>query len=120
MREQASSGDLTWAQKSILLQLEREGPATVTTLARIQGVRPQSMGATVAALEAAGLVTGVPDPTDGRQTLLSLTEACREMVRTVRAAWEDWLFQAIRTKLDAREQEALASSIELLHRLVDP
>ncbi len=58
LREQADSVDLTPSQVSALLRLEREGPSTVSTLARGEGVRPQSMGATVATLEAAGLVSG--------------------------------------------------------------
>jgi DNA-binding MarR family transcriptional regulator len=36
-------------------------------------MRPQSMGSAVALLEAAGFVSGAPDPSDGRQTILSLT-----------------------------------------------
>jgi DNA-binding MarR family transcriptional regulator len=119
LREEAHSGDLTWSQAAVLSRLEREGPATVTTLAKAEGVRPQSMGATVADLEAAGLVSGAPDPADGRQTMLSLTGACREMIKVNRAAREDWLFRAIRTKLAAREQEELAAGVELLKRLVD-
>jgi DNA-binding MarR family transcriptional regulator len=119
LREEAHSGDLTLSQTSVLSRLEREGPATVTTLARAEGVRPQSMGATVSDLEAAGLVSGAPDPADGRQTILSLTVACREMIKASRAAREDWLFRAIRTKLTPREQAELAAGVELLKRLVD-
>jgi DNA-binding MarR family transcriptional regulator len=119
LREEAHSGDLSWSQTAVLSLLEREGPATVTTLAKAEGVRPQSMGATVSVLEAAGLVSGAPDPGDGRQTMLSLTPACREMIKLSRAAREDWLFRAIRTKLAARELEELAAGVELLKRLVD-
>jgi hypothetical protein len=43
----------------------------------------------MAALEAAGLVSGTPDPNDGRQTTLSLTAACRQKVKAGRAARED-------------------------------
>jgi len=107
LREQAHSEDLTWSQKSVLIRLERDGPATVTALARTEGVRSQSMGATVAALEAAGLVSGSPHPKDGRQTILSLTPACR-----------DWI-EASRAKLNAAEQEELAKAVDLLKRLVD-
>ncbi len=117
LREQADAGDLTSSQKSVLLHLEREGLATVTALARAQDMRPQSMGAIVSALEVAGLVKGVPDPSDGRQTLLSLTDACREMIAAGRAARQDWLFRAIQTNLDRQEQEQLAGAIELLKRL---
>lgn len=119
LREQASTGDLTWSQVSVLSHLERDGPATVTTLARAEGVRPQSMGATVAVLEAAGLVSGAPHPVDGRQTILSLTTACLDWIKAGRAAREDWLFRAIRTRLAPDEREELARAIDLLKRLAD-
>ncbi len=119
LREQAHPGDYTWSQKSVILRLEREGPATVTTLARAEGVRPQSMGATVATLEAAGLISGTPDPADGRQTLLSLSEHCREIIKAGRAAREDWLFHAISNHFAPHELEQLAAAIQLLKRLTD-
>jgi DNA-binding MarR family transcriptional regulator len=119
LREQTCLGDLTWSQISVLGHLDREGPATVTTLARAEGVRPQSMGATVSTLETAGLVSGSPDPTDGRQTILSLTATCQEWIKAARAAREDWLFRAIRTKLAPAEQEDLATAVSLLKRLVE-
>jgi DNA-binding MarR family transcriptional regulator len=119
LREQAHSEDLTWSQKSVLARLERDGPATVTTLARAEHVRPQSMGATVATLEAASLVSGSPHPNDGRQTILSLTPACREWIEASRAAREDWLLQAIHAKLTSKEQEELARAVDLLKRLAD-
>jgi DNA-binding MarR family transcriptional regulator len=119
LREQASAGDLTPSQAAVLRHLDREGPTTVTALARMEGVRPQSMGATVAGLEALGLVKGSPDARDGRQTILSLTPACREKLRTGRAARHDWLLRAIQTRLSAEEQAQLAFSLRLLGRLVD-
>ena len=81
LREQAHAGDLTNAQKSVILRLERDGPATVSMLARAEGVRPQSMRITVSALEAAGAVSGKPDPKDGRQTFLSLTPSFLKSLR---------------------------------------
>ena len=120
LREQASAGDLTPSQISVLAHLDRDGPTTVTTLARTEGVRSQSMGATIAVLEAEGLVKGSPDPEDGRQTILSLTPACREMFRSGRAARHDWLLGAIQARLTAQEQEQLAAAMKLLNRLVDP
>lgn len=120
LREQTHLGDLTWSQVSVLGHLERNGPATVTALARAEGVRPQSMGATVSALEVAGLVTGAPDPNDGRQTILSLTPVCREWIRKSRAAREDWLSRAILAHLAPAEVEQLARAVDLLKRLVEP
>jgi len=119
LREQAHPGDLSWSQMSVLGRLERDGPTTVTVLAKAEGVRPQSMGATISVLEAAGLVVGAPDLSDGRQTLLSLTDSCREMVQANRAMRVDWLFRSIRSNLSSREQETLATGVELLRRLGD-
>jgi len=119
LREQSHLGDYTWSQTSVIIRLERDGPATVSALARAEGVRQQSMGATISTLEAAGLVKGSPDPADGRQTILSLTDACREMIQASRAAKEDWLFHAIQTKLSPAEQEQLATDLELLKRIAD-
>ena len=118
-RDQAKLGDLTWSQLCVISRLDREGPATVTALARLEGVRPQSMGATVSALEIAGLVRGSSDPADGRQTILSLTDACQEWLKAGRAAKEDWLSRAIQTKLAPAEQEELAHAVKLLKRLVE-
>jgi DNA-binding MarR family transcriptional regulator len=82
-------------------------------------MRPQSMGANIAALEAAGLVSGAPDPNDGRQTILSLTVACKERIKVGRMAWDDWLLGAIQKSLSAEEQVELERAIELLKRLVE-
>jgi len=72
----------------------------------------------LSALEAAGLVTGKPNPTDGRQTILSPTDICSEWIKASREARVCWLFRAIRTKLAPTEQEELVTTVALLYRLV--
>jgi len=120
LREQASLGDLTLSQVSVLRRLESDGPATVTTLARAEGMRPQSMGANVSSLHAAGFVSNAADPSDGRQTLWSITPACRAWIKAGRAAREDWLFRTLQQKLTPAEQEQLAQAMELFKRVVEP
>jgi DNA-binding MarR family transcriptional regulator len=117
LREQTAGSDLTKSQSAVLGRLERHGPSTATALARAEGIRPQSMGAIVAALDAAGLIAGSPDPKDGRKTILALTERAREEFRTGRLAKEDWLTQSIGRTLDAAEVERLAETVELLRRI---
>lgn len=119
LQEQSQLGDLTPAQSAVLLRLWREGPATVTAMARAEGVRPQSMGATVSALEAAGLVRGAPDPTDGRQTILSMTEGCAQRIRLGQAAKQDFLAGLIATRFTAAELPELGRAVRLLARLAD-
>jgi DNA-binding MarR family transcriptional regulator len=119
LREESHVGDFTPSQVQVLGLLEREGPATVTALARAHGMRPQSMGETLSVLKAAGLVSSAPDPNDGRQTVLSLTPAFRKKIKASRAAREDWLFRTIQTRFSAAEQQQLAVGVELLKRLID-
>ena len=119
LREQSGPGELNWPQVAVLGHLQRDGPATVTALAKAEGVRPQSMGATVATLEESGFVQSEPDPEDGRQKLYSLTERCADWIGKTRAAREDWLFRAIRAHLNDREERELARGVALLKRLLD-
>lgn len=120
LREQAGPGDFTPSQVAVLARLGRGGPTTLTALARSEGMRPQSMGTIISALEAAGLVSGAPDPTDGRQTILSLTAAARETIAANRVSKEDWLFRTIQAKLAPDEYEGLATGVTLLKRLLGP
>lgn len=119
LREESNVGDFTPSQMQVLARLEREGPATVTSLARAQGMRPQSMSETLSALKAAGFVSGAPDPNDGRQTVLSITPAFRRKMKASRAAREDWLLHNIQSRFSAAEQKQLAIGVDLLKRLID-
>ncbi len=76
------------------------------------------MGSVIAPLQAAGLVSGTPDPSDGRQTLLSLTEACRTWAKEGRAARQDWLIRNLQAHFSPEEHERIADAVELLKRLV--
>jgi len=118
LREQADVGDLTPSQTAVLLRIEKDGPATTSGLARAESMRPQSMGTVIAALEAAGLIAGAPDPADGRQTLLSLTAPCRNWLAQGRAARQDWLTRTLEARLSATELDQLAAALPLLQRVV--
>ena len=105
------------SQGTVLARLEREGPATTSALAAAERVRPQSMAQTVAELGAAGLVARSPDPTDGRQILIELTERGRTTLAEERARREGWLASAIESVLTAEEQETLLQALPILRRL---
>lgn len=119
LREETGSEAFSAAQLSVLRRLERDGPATLSSLARAEAMRPQSMASLVAPLEAAGMLRGDRDPDDRRQTLLSVTEICRDWLRRKRAAKEDWLAGRIRVRLSASEQARLAEAVETLKRLIE-
>ena len=119
VREHGGGNNLTPSQTAVLLRLEKDGAATVSSLARAEGMRPQSMSAIVAPLQDSGLIRGVPDPSDGRQTLMSLTPKCLKWLQEGRAARQDWLTAIISEKLSVHEQEKLQAALELLARLVE-
>ena len=118
-REQATARDLTTAQKSVLIRLERDGPATTAVLARAEAMRPQSMGAILNSLQVDGYVTATSDPSDGRQTILSVTARWRDWAEAARAARRDWLLRAVQAELDPAERRRLQAVIPLLRRLVE-
>jgi DNA-binding MarR family transcriptional regulator len=118
-RLRAERGGLPLGQITVLGRLERCGSAGISVLAGAERVRPQSMAATVSALEAAGLVARRADPGDGRRALIELTAPGREALLTDRRRREDWLADAIERDLSARERRVLAEATELLARLAD-
>jgi DNA-binding MarR family transcriptional regulator len=107
------------SQGSVLGRLDREGPQGTSRLAELERVRPQSMGQTVAELEAQGLVERHPDPSDGRRALLELTEAGRVELREDRGRREGWLAEAIEMSLTGEERETLERAVSLLSRLAE-
>ncbi len=119
LREHGGASDLSPSQTAVLLRLEKGGATTVSSLARAEGMRPQSMSAIVAPLQQAGLVRGAPDPSDGRQTLMSLTPKCLKRLQGGRAARQDWLATTISQRLSVAEQEKLQAALTLLTRLVE-
>jgi DNA-binding MarR family transcriptional regulator len=119
LRQQGERSDLTPSQISVLLRLEKDGPAAVSSLARAEGMRPQSMSAIITSLLEAGLVGGSPDPNDGRQTLMSLSRKCQKLLKESRTARQDWLTMSIQKKLSFHEQEKLAAVMDLLTRLAE-
>ncbi len=119
VREHGGCSDLTPSQISVLLRLEKDGSTTVSSLARTEGMRPQSMRTVVAPLQESGLIRGRADPSDGRQTLMSLTPKCLKWLEEGRAARQDWLTATIAQRLSIREQEKLQAALELLARLVE-
>ena len=114
----SESHDLSWTQKSVLVRLEKEGPTTTSELARAEGVKPQSMGTAIAALEGMGMVERKADPTDGRQMNIKLTDKGSSMRRTTRDASLAWLAQAI-AKLNKQERATLFEAGEIIKRLVE-
>jgi DNA-binding MarR family transcriptional regulator len=119
LRQHGGLNNVTSSQIAVLLRLEKDGPATVSSLARVEGMRPQSMSAVIAPLEEMGFVAGAADSNDGRKTLMSLTKACKKWIKEGRAARQDWLAQAIQQKLSPQEQKQLSLAVHLLAHIAE-
>jgi DNA-binding MarR family transcriptional regulator len=117
MRQVRVEGELTLPESSALTRLDRGGPATASALARLEQISPQSVGATLGALEAKGLVERRADPGDGRRVVLSVTEAGRSLLRDKRNARTEQLAKALSTGFTAAELQTLAAASPLLERL---
>jgi DNA-binding MarR family transcriptional regulator len=100
-----AEGELTLPETSALARLDRGGPTTSAALARLEQISPQSMGATLGALEARGLVERRPDPGDGRRVVLSFTEAGLEALRNRRDERTEQLARALATGFTRRAQQ---------------
>jgi DNA-binding MarR family transcriptional regulator len=107
------------SQGSVLGRLDREGPQSTSKLAAAERVRPQSMGQTVAELEAQGLIERSPDPRDGRRFLLELTDAGRTELLEDRGRREGWLAEAIEESFTVEERETLDQAVRLMARLAE-
>jgi DNA-binding MarR family transcriptional regulator len=117
LRQVGVPGELTVPETSALARLDRNGPATSSELARVEQISPQSMGATLSALEARGLVTRDPDARDGRRIVLSVTEAGRQLLRDKRDARTEHLARALAAGFTREELGQLMAAAPLLERL---
>jgi len=120
LKEVYDSGDLTPSQTSVLSRLDKDGAASASDLAAAERVRPQSMAATLAALDERGLIQRRADPGDGRRQLISLSDAGREFIDDSRQAREEWLSRAFQDRYTEAERRTLVEALALLDRLTRP
>lgn len=106
---QAGHDDITMAQSRLMQRLD-PGGMRLTELAEQARVTKQTAGALVDQLERSGYVTRLPDPTDARARLVTLSdkgvEVCRRAgaeVERIEAEWRERLgdraFDAMRAAL---------------------
>lgn len=114
----AQTQELSSTQMAVIARLAKDGPATISDLARAESVKPQSMGTVIAALEQMRIVVRNPHPTDGRQVLIALSAKGTAMREDVRDTKRAWLEQAV-AKLDKKDKGVLFASSEIIKRLVE-
>lgn len=117
LRQIQPDGGLTLPEASVLKRLARGGPMTVTALAKAEQISVQSVGATLGALEARGLLARRPDPDDGRRAILSVTDAGRKELGGKHDARTELLARALSTGFSAAELRQLMAAAPLIERL---
>jgi DNA-binding MarR family transcriptional regulator len=117
LRQTRGEGELSLPETAALARLDRGGPATPGALAKLEQISPQSMGATIAALETRGLVERRADPGDGRRAVMSLTGAGLQVLRDRRNARTEQLARALSTGFTPAELRQLMAAAPLLERL---
>jgi DNA-binding MarR family transcriptional regulator len=119
LRQIPTGDELTLSESAALARLDRGGAATAAELARAEQISPQSMGATLGALQERGLIAKAPDPEDGRRMILTLTEAGLEVLRHRRTRRTEELARALSAGFTTTELEQLAAAAPLLERLAN-
>ncbi len=75
-------------QEVLLLELDAKGPRSQGQLAVSSGCEPPTITGSVRKLEAAGYVVRRPSPTDGRVTIVELSDQGQALVPRLKAAWQ--------------------------------
>ncbi len=76
-------------QEVLLFELSAHGPRTQAQLAVASGCEPPTITGSVRKLESAGLVVRRPSTTDGRVTIVELSDRGRSLVPALEAAWSE-------------------------------
>jgi DNA-binding MarR family transcriptional regulator len=112
-------GALSLNQVAVLGRVVTHGPITPGEVAEQLRMLPQSLTRTFAALERLGYLRRMPDPADGRQSLLAATGEGRAALRAEMAPRDRWLARAIDAVLAPDERQTLLAAAALMERLVD-
>ena len=116
IRAERGEAGLTDPQFTVLAWLTKEGPLTPGQLAERERIQPPSMTRTVNSLVELGLVAKAEHPTDGRQVVVSLTDAGVAEVDETRRRRDAWLADRLR-QMTPDERALLVDAAELLRRI---
>ena len=116
-RQTQTQGDLSLSEVSALKRLDRNGLISVTELARAEQISVQSMGTTLRALEARGLVKRRPHPSDGRRVVLSITKSGTRVLGDKHSARTKQLAKALSAGFSPSERQQLMMAAPLIERL---
>lgn len=118
LRFRRPDSPVSLTQLSALSTLSKEGAMTPGALAVRERVRPPSMTRVIASLAELGFVARTPDPGDGRQVLVSVSDAGSHLVESERRASRDWLHSRL-AELKPSQRATLLEAADLMRALID-
>ncbi|MBM9508168.1 MarR family winged helix-turn-helix transcriptional regulator [Actinacidiphila acididurans] len=109
--------DLTYAQLSALARTQEHGPLRIGELAAYEQVAAPSLTRTVTPLAAAGLIRKQPDPSDGRSSLVSVTEEGTRLLERIRRQRSELLARRM-SRLTPEQSDTLLAALPVLELLL--
>jgi DNA-binding MarR family transcriptional regulator len=110
-RAERSGVRLSRPALSILGALDRSGAVRLSELARLTDLEPPLISRAVRELTDSGYIGRSADPTDGRASIVQLTETGRQAIETYMATVEEIVAEVF-SSWSAAELHALASNLE--------
>lgn len=110
--------ELTPTQLSVLGAVALLGPATPGSVATHEQVRPPSVTRILNQLTETGYIRRLPDPDDGRQVLVEISEQGHSRLAEERQRRDAWLQEQL-DRLTNSERELLRTAAPLLRRLAE-
>ncbi len=118
LRREVHSLGVTGGQVALLVQIKFHPGIGIRELARLERISVPGMSKFVSKLEDAGLVQRAPVEGDQRRVGLTLTEAGRKVLRSVKSKRTAWLSARL-GQLQPAQLEAIDAAIEPLAHLLD-
>jgi DNA-binding MarR family transcriptional regulator len=115
---QEAGGGLSPTLTAALASIENHGPLTPSELADRERVKRPTATRLIGTLEDKGYVARTSDPSDLRSSLITITPAGRDLIRTLRTRKDAYLARRLR-KLSAEDRETLERAADLLERLLE-
>jgi len=111
-----TGSDITPSQSSALARIEQDGPLRVGALADLEGTTAATMSRVIDSLADRRLLERVPDPLDGRASLVQLSPAGGALVHELRARYTEALRHAL-AELTPAERGVIRDTIPVMARL---
>ncbi len=116
IRSQRVNTTATLSQLSALATVNKCGPLSAGEIAAVERVQPPSMTKILAALEASGWVARASHPDDRRQSIISITDAGRQLMAEETRARDEWLAERL-VDFSAEDIQKLRDAVGVLDRL---